>query len=96
MKTEDIDWKIYHMITAKGETEISCLTRECGMEEDIVIDSIKRLEKSCLISIKEENVRVLSLNEMLLKNQIINTVTKNDSPVIIENGIIKENPNYKR
>ena len=95
MREEEIDWNIYHIIQYEKTISPGDIEARTGFEQEIVRDSLKRMEKSCLIGFEGDNVRLLSLQEMLLKCSIKNTAAKPDSPVIIENGVIRANPNYK-
>ncbi|MBN2733592.1 MAG: hypothetical protein JXQ82_01885 [Methanomicrobiaceae archaeon] len=95
MREEDIDWKIYHIIVAKKKCQISDIIKTSGIENKSVLKSLKRLEKNCLIETYKDSVRILSLQETILRNSISSAVNDANSKIIIENGIVKENPGYK-
>ncbi|MDD3976986.1 MAG: MarR family transcriptional regulator [Methanomicrobium sp.] len=95
MREEDLDWKIYHIIVEKEKCPVSLLVDLSGTDSNKVLLSLKRLEKNCLVKFNNENVEILSLQETIMKNCLKNALTDTNSPVIIQNGIIKENPNYK-
>ncbi|MBP2132581.1 hypothetical protein J2128_000502 [Methanomicrobium sp. W14] len=96
MREEDLDWKIYHIIAYRENIPINELKKVSGAGEADLFGSVERLVKNCLIEKDDEKVRVLSLPETIMKNNLC-CLLKNDdseSPVIIENGVIKSNPNY--
>ncbi|MBP5083708.1 MAG: hypothetical protein J6104_05710 [Methanomicrobium sp.] len=105
MRDEDLDWKIYHILVAGEKYPVREIIDICGVEKEDVLKSLTRLEKNCLIEIYQETqddgsplvcARVLSLQETIFRNQIRCVTNSANSPVIVENGVIKENPNYKR
>jgi len=96
VRQEEIDWSIYHIIAYENTATTEDITSKTGFDEETVKESLKRLESGSLIGYDGENARLLSLQEMILKCKIKNAASASDSPVIIENGVIKENPDYKR
>lgn len=96
VRQEEIDWSIYHIIAYENIVSTEGISSKTGFDEETVKESLKRLESSSLIGYDGENAKILSIQEMILKCKIKNTASAPDSPVIIENGVIKENPNYKR
>ncbi len=96
MRQEEIDWSIYHIIAYENCVSADDISSKTGFDEETVSESLKRLESGNLIGYDGENVRLLSLQEMFLKCRINNVVNSPECPVIIENGVIKENPDYKR
>ena len=95
MREEEIDWSIYHIIAYKNSASIDEISSKSGFENEIITESLKRLESNCLIRYEGEKAGLLSVHEMLLKCRIKHAVCDPDSPVIIENGVIKANPDYK-
>ena len=95
MREEDLDWKIYHILVANEKCTISSLIDMSGTDEEAVLKSLNRLENNCLIKKKEDIAQILSLQETIMRNSVRSAVVDADSPIIIENGVIKENPNYK-
>lgn len=95
MREEEIDWSIYHIIVSESSISVDEITSKTGFEKGTIMESLKRLESSCLIGYDGENARILSLQEMLLKCRMKNAAADPDNPVIIENGVIKANPNYR-
>lgn len=95
MREEEIDWCIYHIIVDNKGISTEDIESKTGFEREAVEGSLKRLEKGCLISYDGQNANILSLQEMLLKCRIKNTAADPESPVIIENGVIRANPDYK-
>ncbi|HJJ43739.1 MAG TPA: hypothetical protein O0X66_02180 [Methanocorpusculum sp.] len=85
MKNEDVDWTLFHMIPECGTKGIAELVIQSGFLEDETRASLVRLEKACLIHVKGENVCALSINDMLMMNEIKNA----DCGIYIEDGIIK-------
>ncbi|ADN36365.1 hypothetical protein Mpet_1608 [Methanolacinia petrolearia DSM 11571] len=96
VRQEDIDWKIYHIVVDENSVSADDILSKTGFDRETVTGSLKRLELSSLIEYDGETARILSLHEMLLKCSIKNAAADPESPIIIENGVIKENPNYKR
>jgi hypothetical protein len=90
VKQEDADWRIYHAIPPNTSTSIETLTSACGLAPEIVEESLARLERYCLISRNDTEVRVLSFGEALINNQI---QYDKDLPYTIENGVIKARRN---
>lgn len=96
MREEEEDWLIYRIICSKNTISYSELKECSGFEDENLKRSLNRLENNCLISMNDDNIKILSVNEIILKNQIKNTLNSDKSPVIFENGVIKVNPEYKR
>lgn len=96
MRQEDIDWKIYHIVVEETSVSVDEVTSKTGLDKETVSESLKRLESASLIGYDGKTAKILSIQEMLLKCRIKNTASDPNSPIIIENGVIKENPNYKR
>jgi hypothetical protein len=86
MKSEDADWKIYHLIPPGSSVTAETLARESGLGLPAVEDSLARLERYCLVERKGVDVRMLSFGEALIHNQI----QYDDAlPYTIENGVIR-------
>ena len=96
VRQEDIDWKIYHIVVEETSVSVDEVTSKTGLDKETVSESLKRLESASLIGYDGKTAKILSIQEMLLKCRIKNTASDPNSPIIIENGVIKENPNYKR
>ena len=96
MRQEDIDWKIYHIVVDENSVSADDILSKTGFDRETITGSLKRLESGNLIEYDGKTARILSLHEMLLKCSIKNAAASPESPIIIENGVIKENPNYKR
>ncbi|MDO5844200.1 MAG: hypothetical protein Q4Q53_03520 [Methanocorpusculum sp.] len=86
MKSEEIDWAIFHMIPEKSPVTISKLIETSGFDRETVESSLNRLENNCLIAVMGETVNALSIEDMFMINEI--KYDKN-SLVEIENGIIR-------
>lgn len=86
MKPEDIDWKLFHMVPEKDSVTITELCENSGFEKEVVVDSLKRLERSCLLSVNGEKVCANSIQDFLMLGEIKNDT---DSLIEIENGVIK-------
>ena len=95
MREEEIDWSIYHIISDENSITPGEISSKTGFDAETVEGSLKRLENSSLIGYDGRTARILSLQEMLLKCHIKNTASDPEGLVIIENGVIKANPNYK-
>jgi DNA-binding Lrp family transcriptional regulator len=96
VRQEDIDWKIYHIVVEENSVSADEISSKTGFDTETVSESLKRLESANLIGYDGKKAKILSIQEMLLKCRIKNTASNPNSPIIIENGVIKENPNYKR
>ena len=87
MKEEDVDWLVYHQLPDGAPVTIDTLATRCGLGLPDVEASLIRLERSCLVERTEISVRMLTLGEALIKNQV---KYEEDLPFTIENGIIRE------
>ncbi len=63
------------------------LCRVACTEESVAEESLERLERYRLISRKDEAWAIKSLQEIILTAQIEQVM--NDSPIYMENGVIK-------
>ncbi|MDD3407537.1 MAG: hypothetical protein PHP13_05580 [Methanomicrobium sp.] len=95
MREEDLDWKIYHIIAANNECPVSYLLEACGADEESVASSLKRLEKSCLIKNESSCAKILSLQETIMKISLKSELSDSKGPVVLKDGVIKANPDYK-
>jgi hypothetical protein len=86
VKPEDLDWMIYHLISAVMTADEEDLVKETGCPPGEVRESLGRLVSYCLISQVNGKYQVLSVQEMLLRAQC---KYSNDLPFIIENGVVK-------
>jgi hypothetical protein len=96
VRQEDIDWKIYHIVVDGNSVSVDDIISKTGFDRETVNGSLKRLESGNLIEYDGKTASILSLHEMLLKCSIKNAPADSESPIIIENGVIKENPNYRK
>ena len=87
MKEEDVDWLVYHQLPDGAPVTIDTLATRCGLGLPDVEASLIRLERSCLVERTEISVRMLTLGEALIKNQV---KYEEDLPFTIENGVIRE------
>jgi hypothetical protein len=86
MKEEDRDWIIYHLAIRTAHSRFGDLVRESGFSEDLVRDSVSRLEKNFLVEVAGDKIRGLSVGESLVRCQCR---YMEDSPVSFEDGIIR-------
>ena len=86
MKEEDVDWLVYHQLPDGAPVTIDALATRCGLGLPDVEASLIRLERSCLVERTEISVRMLTLGEALIKNQV---KYEEDLPFTIENGVIR-------
>lgn len=86
MNDEDRDWIIYHLAIRSAQTRIGDLVRDSGFSENLVRDSVSRLEGGFLLEVSGEDVRGLSVGESLVRCQCR---FMKDSPVDFENGVIR-------
>jgi len=86
VKQEDADWRIYHLIPPNTSTCAETLIAQTGLAPEIVEESLARLEHYCLINRNGTEIRVLSIGESLITNQIL---YDKDLPYTIENGVVK-------
>lgn len=87
MKEEDVDWLVYHQLPDGAPVPMEILATRCGLGLPEVEASLIRLERSCLVEWTGSSVRMLTLGEALIKNQV---KYEEDLPFTIENGVIKE------
>jgi len=87
VKEEDVDWLVYHQLPDGAPVTIDTLATRCGLGLPDVEASLIRLERSCLVERTEISVRMLTLGEALIKNQV---KYEEDLPFTIENGVIRE------
>lgn len=92
MRKEDIDWTVYHIISATDTITIEEISSRSGYSLDIIECAISRLKKTNLIDQENDNVRALSIPETILRCQIKYQVK--DSPIYLENGVIKVKPEF--
>jgi predicted transcriptional regulator len=85
MRNEDVDWALFHMIPENGTRTIAELAEQSGFSEDEIMASLARLQKACLIHVKDEVVCALSITDMFMMNEMQHA----SSDIYIENGIIK-------
>lgn len=87
MKEADIDWQVYHLITAGHGVSMDWLAEKSGLRKDLVEASVGRLEHYLLVQRKGGKIEALSVNESLIRCQI-----RHDTllPFTIEDGVIKE------
>ena len=89
VREEELDWTLYHIITARNTTTVPELCTDTGFSRDDVEGSMERLERNCLIGRSEEDVRVLSIHESLVMCRVNHA---QDSPIVVEDGVIKYRP----
>ncbi len=92
MREENIDWSVYHIIAATDAATIEEISSRSGYSIDIIESAISRLKKTNLVNQKNENVRALSIQEIILRCQI--KYQRKDSPIYLEDGIIKVKPKF--
>lgn len=95
MREEDTDWSIYHIVAYEKEVTAAVIGERTGLCQEDVESSLKRLEKNCLLDFDGTTARILPLQEVLLRSRVKEAADAPDSPVIIEDGVIKVNPDYK-
>lgn len=83
----DTDWLVYHQIPEGSPVTTESLAVKCGLAISEVDASVLRLERACLVGRSGSSVRVLSIGEALIQNQV---TYDNDLPFTIENGVIRE------
>ena len=87
MKEEDVDWLVYHRIPEGAPITADALAADCGLGVPDVNASLVRLERSCLVERSGGSVRLFSVGEALIRNQL---KYEEDLPFTIENGVIRE------
>jgi hypothetical protein len=86
VKEEDADWLIYHLIVQVPSITLEKLVPVSGFASSDVDASLKRLERKLLIERNGEMIKVLSVSESLIRNQVKYCT---DLPYTIENGVIR-------
>lgn len=87
MKEADVDWLVYHRIPEGSSVSADVLADRCGLQVPEVEASLARLERSCLVERSGSSVRILSVGEALLRNQLN---YEEDLPFVLEDGVVKE------
>ena len=87
MREEDLDWTVYHRIPENGSITARDLVAATGFEPGAVMASLERLEHYLLVRRSGDGVRLLSIQESLIKCQCRHTTE--DLPFVIENGVIR-------
>jgi Mn-dependent DtxR family transcriptional regulator len=84
--TEEIDWCIYRLL-ADGDAISVLEVIEClGFDPEVIEASLRRLQQADLIDRSGMQLRLLSIQESLLRNQIR---MDEENPLVIENGVIR-------
>ena len=86
VKPEDLDWRVYHLLSAGMAADEEALARETGCPPGEVRDSLDRLVSYSLIARTDGNYQVLSIQEMAL---LVQCRYSSDLPLIIEDGVVK-------
>ncbi|MCU0632432.1 MAG: hypothetical protein MUC66_05615 [Methanolinea sp.] len=91
MKEEELDWQVYHMLAGSPERDEQALVALLRCTPQELRESVVRLERAMLLERRPEGIRVLSINEMLLRCQ-----ARFDPrcPFSIVGGVIR--PKYER
>ncbi|MDD1715773.1 MAG: MarR family transcriptional regulator [Methanolinea sp.] len=87
MKEEDLDWKVYHLLMMDETRSGKDLAAAAGCAIEDLDRSLHRLEAAMLIETREGMVRVLPVQEILLKCQ-----SRHDKgcPFEFDGGVIRE------
>lgn len=86
MRDEDLDWRVYRALERCGSATLWELSEVTGADHDRLADSVKRLEKNLLLENRGEDVRLLSIDESILKCHL----KYSPGPrLIMEDGVIK-------
>lgn len=86
VKSEEFDWMVYHAIALNRADTLPALIEYMGGDAMAVEDSIRRLVSYLLIERMGDTLRVLSIEESILKCQFRYGC---GTPLEIENGVIK-------
>ena len=86
MRTEDLDWKIYHLIVDGAPIEKDALRELVNATPEELDASLSRLSRSFLIRRTGEGYVPTTIWEALVGCQ---ARYARDSPIIIEDGVIR-------
>ena len=86
MNTEEIDWCIYRLLADGDATSVIEVIECLGFDPETVETSLRRLQQADLIDRSGIQLRLLSIQESLLRNQIR---MDKDNPLVMENGVIR-------
>ncbi|HOT02699.1 MAG TPA: AsnC family protein [Methanolinea sp.] len=86
MKEEDLDWAVYHLLVEDAERDAGVLAKLLGCSAGEIERSVKRLECAMLLECTNGGVRILSLQEMMLRCQ---ARYDRSCPFSIEGGVIR-------
>jgi predicted transcriptional regulator len=91
VREEDLDWFLYHRIADSDGIGIDELAISAGRDRTAVEAAVERLERYLLIGRSGDTLRVLSVQESLMKCKLKHAME--DLPFVIENGVIKARKN---
>jgi len=86
VRDEDLDWKVYHTLERCGNATLEELSGATGVDQGRVAGSVERLENNLIIEKRDEQYRLLSLEESILKCQL---KYMPGPGLTIEGGVIK-------
>ncbi|MDT8358622.1 MAG: MarR family transcriptional regulator [Methanomicrobiaceae archaeon] len=86
MRTEDLDWKVYHLIVGRAPVGRDALGDLMDVDPDVLEGSLARLSRSFLIRRSSEGYVPTTIGEALVACQ---AKYAQDSPLIIEDGVIR-------
>ena len=86
MRTEDLDWKVYHLIVDRAPVARDALGDLVDAAPEELDASIARLSRSFLIRRGSEGYLPTTIGEALVACQ---ARYARDSPIIIEDGVIR-------
>lgn len=86
MKEEDLDWAVYHLLVEDAGRDAGVLARLLGCSAVEIERSVKRLESAMLLECTPAGVRILSMQEMMLRCQ---ARYDRGCPFSIEGGVIR-------
>jgi Mn-dependent DtxR family transcriptional regulator len=84
--TEEIDWCIYRLLADGDATSVIDVIECLGFDPETIEASLRRLQQADLIDRSGMQLRLLSIQESLLRNQIR---MDEGNPLVMENGVIR-------
>lgn len=86
MKDEELDWQVYHLLLENADRKEEVLAALLGCTPGEVGSSLTRLERAMLLDCTPEGIRVLSLQEVILRCQ---ARYDHHCPFFFEGGVIR-------
>jgi len=85
VKSEELDWIVYHIIAREGSASPDELAHELQVEREVIESSIARLGNGLLTGVRGGRVYPLSIQESIISCRL---KYAKDLPFTIKDGVI--------